>query len=114
MSYTTEFKTDAVARFKASDRTAKDFAKELGVADVTLYKWTKGQGMGQKGGAHPRKNPAPSSKPEKKNDAQIGEAIAFVAGRVIEICTLTAGRTGVSQRALTERVADLLRRSQNW
>jgi len=39
--YTPEFKRDAVALLRSSDRPIKAVARELGVSDVTLAAWAR-------------------------------------------------------------------------
>jgi len=39
--YTPEFKRDAVALLRSSDRPIKAVARELGISDVTLGSWAK-------------------------------------------------------------------------
>lgn len=106
--YTDLFRQEVIGKVNLGAKQAV-VAREMGVHESLVSQWvirSKKKVQATLG--------KPIPQPQESPNAEISEAIAFVAGRVIEICTITAGRTGVSQRALTERVADLLRRSQNW
>jgi transposase len=69
-TYTDEFKADAVAHLRRSDRSIPQVAESLGISDETLRSWYKREEMAKKGkGKGPKKTvPASAHKGESAEE----------------------------------------------